>query len=91
MGEARPASLTHHADAVGVVGQEPRIVVCREIDPYEGILTQVAFTALHSPAGRSSATIRGKALREVMLCQDVPMPPGNVDFTLFESGKDRSR
>jgi Protein of unknown function (DUF1592)/Protein of unknown function (DUF1588)/Protein of unknown function (DUF1595)/Protein of unknown function (DUF1585)/Protein of unknown function (DUF1587) len=53
-------------------------------DPRGGILTQVAFTALHSPAGRSSPTIRGKALREIMLCQSVPSPPGDVDFSKFE-------
>jgi hypothetical protein len=53
-------------------------------DPRGGVLTQVAFTALHSPAGRSSPTIRGKALREIMLCQTVPSPPGDVDFSKFE-------
>jgi len=53
-------------------------------DPRGGVLIQVAFTALHSPAGRSSPTIRGKALREIMLCQKVPSPPGDVDFTKFE-------
>src|SRR5690606_22946497 len=55
-----------------------------EDDPRRGILTQVAFTALHSPAGRSSPTLRGKALREVVLCQKVPAPPGDIDFTQFE-------
>ncbi len=59
-----------------------------DTDPYQGILTQVSFTALHSPAGRSSPTIRGKALREIMMCQEVPAPPGDVDFTLFEGGGD---
>ena len=59
-----------------------------ETDPYQGILTQISFTALHSPAGRSSPTIRGKALREIMMCQEVPAPPGDVDFTLFEGGGD---
>ena len=59
-----------------------------EEDPFTGILTQISFTALHSPAGRSSPTFRGKALREIMMCQEVPAPPGDVDFTLFESGKD---
>jgi hypothetical protein len=53
-------------------------------DPRAGILTEVAFTALHSPAGRGSPTIRGKALREIMLCQHVPSPPGDVDFSKFE-------
>ncbi|HET6629830.1 MAG TPA: DUF1592 domain-containing protein [Woeseiaceae bacterium] len=52
-------------------------------DPRAGILTQVAFTALHSPAGRGSPTIRGKAVREIALCQEVPAPPGDVDFSKF--------
>ena len=53
-------------------------------DPRVGILTQVAFVSLHSHPGRSSPTLRGKALREVMLCQKVPSPPGDVDFTLVQ-------
>lgn len=52
-------------------------------DPRGGILTQVAFTALHSPPGRSSPTLRGKALREILLCQKVPPPPGDVQFNLI--------
>lgn len=51
-------------------------------DPRAGILSQVSFTALHSPPGRASATIRGKALREIMLCQKVPSPPANVNFKI---------
>lgn len=47
-----------------------------------GILTHASFLALHSHPGRSSATARGKALRELILCQKVPPPPGNVDFSL---------
>lgn len=53
-------------------------------DPRGGILTQVAFTALHSPAGRGSPTLRGKAVREIALCQSVPPPPADVSFTEFE-------
>jgi hypothetical protein len=51
-------------------------------DPRAGILTHVSFVALHSHAGRSSPTLRGKALREVLLCQKVPPPPAGVDFQL---------
>jgi len=53
--------------------------------PYTGLLTQVSFQALHSHPGRSSATLRGKALREVMLCQAVPKPPANVDFSAVQN------
>jgi hypothetical protein len=50
-----------------------------------GILTHMSFTALHSPSGRGSPTLRGKAMREVILCQKVPAPPGDVDFTLVNN------
>ncbi len=55
-----------------------------ENDPRAGILSQVSFVALHSPPGRGSATLRGKALREIMLCQKVPPPPADVQFDLIE-------
>jgi hypothetical protein len=49
-------------------------------DPRAGILAQASFTALWSPSGRTSPTVRGKALRENLLCQKVPAPPANVSF-----------
>ncbi len=56
-----------------------------ENDPRNGILSQISFVALHSHPGRSSPTLRGRALREVFLCQQVPPPPPDVDFTQFET------
>ncbi len=56
-------------------------------DPRAGLLTQVSFLSLHSTPGRSSPTIRGKALREVLLCEKVPDPPGNVNFNLVQDTK----
>jgi hypothetical protein len=50
-----------------------------------GLLTQASFLALRSHPGRSSPTLRGKALREIFLCQNVPPPPGNVDFSALEN------
>jgi hypothetical protein len=50
-----------------------------------GILTDISLLALHSHPGRSSATLRGRSLREVFLCQKVPDPPGNVDFTAVQN------
>lgn len=49
-----------------------------------GLLTQVSFLALHSHPGRSSATLRGKAVRELILCQEVPTPPANVNFSVVQ-------
>jgi Protein of unknown function (DUF1592)/Protein of unknown function (DUF1588)/Protein of unknown function (DUF1585)/Protein of unknown function (DUF1595) len=55
--------------------------------PRVGILSEVSFLAVHSHPGRSSATLRGKALREILLCQKVPSPPPNVDFSIVEDPK----
>ena len=61
-------------------------------NPYEfpkdsargGLLTQISFLALYSHPARSSPTRRGRAIREVFLCQKVPDPPPNVDFSALE-------
>ena len=51
-------------------------------DPRIGLQSLVGFVALYSHPGRSSATLRGKAIREILMCQKVPDPPAAVDFTL---------
>jgi hypothetical protein len=51
-----------------------------EGDPRAGLHAQASFVALHSHEGLSSPTLRGKALRELLLCEPVPAPPGNVNF-----------
>jgi Protein of unknown function (DUF1592)/Protein of unknown function (DUF1588)/Protein of unknown function (DUF1585)/Protein of unknown function (DUF1595) len=54
-------------------------------DPYAGLLTMAAFMMLDaSHEGRTSPTIRGKNLRELLLCQRVPPPPGNVNFKIVQ-------
>lgn len=50
-----------------------------------GLLTHVSFLALHAHPGRSSPTLRGKALRELLLCQHVPPPPPDVDFSVINA------
>jgi hypothetical protein len=53
-------------------------------DPRGGLLTDIAFLTLHAHPGRSSATLRGKAIRELLLCEPVPMPPANVNFAIVQ-------
>jgi hypothetical protein len=55
-----------------------------ENDPRAGILTQLGFLSSYAHPGRSSATKRGKAVREIFMCQRVPDPPANVDFSAVE-------
>jgi hypothetical protein len=51
---------------------------------HSGILTNVSFLALHSHPGRSSPTLRGKAIREIFMCQKVPDPPPDVNFSAVD-------
>ena len=53
-------------------------------DARAGLVTEASFVALHSHEGVSSPTLRGKALREVLLCEPVPAPPGNVNFAVAQ-------
>jgi hypothetical protein len=77
---------------LGVVYQVP-VVTASGWEPYvfpddtgrAGLLGHISLNALHSHAGRSSATLRGKFVREVLLCQDVPTPPANIDFSIVEN------
>ncbi|MGI9294019.1 MAG: DUF1592 domain-containing protein [Pseudomonadales bacterium] len=48
-----------------------------------GIQSNISFLALHSHPGRSSPTLRGRAVREIFLCQPVPDPPADVNFSGF--------
>lgn len=59
-----------------------------EDSPRIGLLTHMSFLAANSHAVRSSPTLRGKALRERFLCQKVPDPPPNVDFSSLEEAED---
>jgi hypothetical protein len=50
-----------------------------------GIQSHVSFLALHAHPGRSSPTLRGYAIRDIFLCQEVPDPPADVDFVAAEA------
>jgi hypothetical protein len=62
-----------------------------EGDQRAGIQTQLSFVALHSHPGKSSPTLRGKAVRELLLCQKVPDPPGTVNFDQFNDPNSPNR
>jgi len=53
-------------------------------DPREGLLTHASLLALHSHPGRTSPTLRGKAIRETLLCEKIPSPPANVNFAVVQ-------
>jgi hypothetical protein len=54
-------------------------------EPRAGLLSLTAFLMLDpTHEGKSSPTIRGKTVRELLLCQPVPAPPPNVNFSIVQ-------
>jgi hypothetical protein len=50
--------------------------------PRAGLLTLGAFLAMNAHESETSPTLRGKYVRERVLCETVPPPPDNVDIDL---------
>lgn len=56
--------------------------------PRRGLLGQIAILALYAHPTSSSATLRGKFVREKLLCVEIPAPPVNVNTALPEPTPD---
>lgn len=56
--------------------------------PRRGLLGQVSFLALNAHPTSSSATLRGKLIRTILLCGDIPPPPADVNTALPEPAPD---
>ncbi|MFO0602444.1 MAG: DUF1592 domain-containing protein [Polyangiales bacterium] len=50
--------------------------------PRRGFLGSVAFLALEAHPVSTSPTLRGRFVRETLLCNDIPMPPVNVNTAI---------
>jgi hypothetical protein len=56
--------------------------------PRAGLLTLGAFLTMNAHETETSPTLRGKYVRERVLCQSVPPPPDNVDTDIDAQGSD---
>lgn len=93
-GDYRGLFTTKHTYMTRVLGALYQVPVSRSHGwvPYDfapdsdraGLLGQAGFLSIYSHSGRSSPTLRGRAIREVLMCQPVPNPPGNVNFTAVQ-------
>lgn len=52
--------------------------------PRRGLLGQISFLSLYAHPTSSSATLRGKLVRSVLLCGEIPPPPVNVNTAIPE-------
>ncbi|MFT7622801.1 MAG: hypothetical protein ACI9WU_001976 [Myxococcota bacterium] len=53
--------------------------------PRAGLLGHASVLSLYATPNRSSPTLRGRFVREHLLCQTMPEPPANVDTTIPEA------
>ena len=59
-----------------------------EDGPRAGLLTLGAFLAMNAHATETSPTLRGKYVRERVLCQTVPAPPDDIDLDITQQTGD---
>jgi hypothetical protein len=52
--------------------------------PRAGLLGHAGFLASHAHPTSTSVTLRGKAVRNILLCQEIPIPPVGVDTSIPE-------
>ena len=67
--EGLPAGVYRPIDFTGAV-------------PRAGILNLGAFLTMNAHPSETSPTLRGKYIRERVLCQEVPAPPDDIDLNL---------
>ncbi len=71
------------AEYYGVTGPTGDAFERVELDPsrYSGVLTQAGLMAALAKPNQTSPVLRGKFVREQLLCQILPPPPPDVDVT----------
>lgn len=84
----RPIAALYRVPVRRTAGWEPYTFA--PDDDRAGLLGQAGFLAMYSHSGRSSPTLRGRAIREILMCQAVPDPPGNVNFTAVQDVTNRA-
>jgi hypothetical protein len=52
-----------------------------------GLLGNASILSLYAHADVSSPTLRGKFIRQILMCQSIPAPPPDVDTTLPDEGQ----
>ncbi|MDB4929560.1 MAG: Cellulose-binding domain protein [Myxococcaceae bacterium] len=60
------------------------LVTMPDDSPRRGLLGHVSILALAAHPTSTSPTLRGKFIREALLCNEIPMPPVNVNTALPE-------
>jgi hypothetical protein len=74
--------LAAHYGLPGVLGSDFVQVEIPSSSLRRGLLGNASLLSLYAHPSTSSPTLRGKFVREALLCQGIPAPPPNVDTAL---------
>jgi hypothetical protein len=66
----------------GVTGSELVEVELPASSGRRGLLGNASLMSMYSHSSISSPTLRGKFIRQILMCQAIPAPPPDVDITL---------
>jgi hypothetical protein len=76
-------------DATGLDSNTFQLLSLPADGPRVGLLGKAGFLSLFANQKEGSPTLRGKFMREVLLCTPIRPPPGNVDIVLDEPPADQ--
>jgi hypothetical protein len=76
-------------DASGLDSTTFRAATLPNDSPRTGILSKAAFLSQFANQKEGSPTLRGKFIRDALLCQAIPPPPGNVNAMLQDPPADQ--
>jgi hypothetical protein len=79
--------LARHYGITGVTGSTFVEVELPASTERRGLLGHASLLSLHAHASTTSPTLRGKFVREILLCQKVPAPPPGVVASLPDTSE----
>jgi hypothetical protein len=82
------AELASLYELEGSFGDELEAVTLPESSGRAGLLTLAGLLTMYSGEADTSPTLRGKFVRSVLLCQNIPPPPAGVNTTIPEPAPD---
>jgi predicted small secreted protein len=83
-----PLAALYGVDAAGLDANTFRTVSLPADGPRLGILSKAGFLSQFANQKEGSPTLRGKFMREALLCEAIEPPPGNVDTVLEDPPAD---
>lgn len=86
-----PLAQLYGLDTTGLDSSTYRVMSLPPDGPRLGILGKAGFLSQFANQKEGSPTLRGKFMRDALLCTPIPPPPGNVNIVLEDPPVDQPR